>query len=184
MMSWGSAMARFTLAIVAVLLVSCPVYAQPYDITPLFRSGAWFVEHTYDANNGATWCSAETTNRSNQTFSVTAYASGGATIFVFDPKWSLAERPVKFVIDVDYERWFIKGYADGISVSVNLTGENGAGDFLRDLSTSAAVAIYTDRMDQLGTFSLRGSQEALRTLAKCWERIGGVPALGNSADPF
>lgn len=176
------------LRMIACLSVFCAglsVSADEYDTTTLFRKGAWIVELTHNTNTGTLWCAAETTNRSGQTFSVTAYDGGYMTLFIFDSRWSLSDRPVRFLLDIDYSRWTIDGSARDISISVQMDDTETAARFLRQLQSGSAVALYNESERRLATFSLSGSYAAVLSLFECWNQIT-VPSdpFTTSTDPF
>lgn len=159
-------------------------FADRYDVTRIFSEGKWRVEHTYDTFEKGSWCSAETANKQNQTFHIVAFESGFLTLLILDPHWALSERSVRFLIDVDYERWFVRGSAEDTGVSVGLNDPKDTVRFLGQLGRSSAVAVYTEREDRLGVFSLRGSQAALKALMFCWQGIRTSAATGGRSDPF
>ncbi len=168
------------------LAVTAPAAAlAEYESRILFSKGAWLVEITYDTEDDVFWCSARSTNRQSQTFSVTAYANSTMSIFFFDNRWDLSPRPVSFIIDVDYERWTVDGSADGIGISSDLSNAEVAGEFVGDLMQGNAVALYNNDERRLATFSLNGSAAAINELIDCWDKIV-VPRdpFQTSQDPF
>jgi hypothetical protein len=158
--------------------------AANYDATPLLSRGAWEVQHVYLRNDGASWCEASTTNRAGQSFDITMFDSGNASLFIFDQSWSLAPRTVRFRIDIDYSEWSIAGTAERTSIWVALSDKQEAGDFMAQLAEGTAVALYNEMGHRLGTFSLKGSRAALATLAECWARILASPRGVSPRDPF
>ena len=168
----------------ALSIPSSGTSAGSFDETRLFQRGAWSVSHTYDASDGTAWCSADTGNRGGQWFSVVAYDSGDAAVFVGDPAWNLSERSVRYRIDIDYEQWTIDGTASGSAVSVFLNGDEDAAAFLEELMRSSAVAAYNEDGRRLAAFSLAGSRAALEKLAECWGRIVSGDPFRSASDPF
>ncbi len=162
------------------------VHAEQYQSQRLFSHKAWGVDLTHDTIDGAMWCSAETKNRSSQTFSITVYPNGGLTVFVFDYDWAISERNIDFIIDVDYSRWNMRGKASGISVSVSVKPGPETGKFVNELAAGGAVALYNRDLRRLATFSLAGSKAALLKLTECWDAIKADAAdpFKSQADPF
>lgn len=166
------------LVLAPVLLAAAPAHAE-YDTERLFESGAWYVELTR-SDSGTVWCSAETENRSGQIFSLTAYDDQSAAVFVFDGRWNLEKRAVRFHIDIDRSRWDIDGTADENSVSVFLEGDGKAADFMSDLAGGSRISVLNRDKDELAAFSLTGSRRALGVLLDCWKTI----VTGKDTDPF
>ncbi len=153
-----------------------------YETETLFREKKWQVDLTHDAADGTLWCSAETRNRVGQTFSLTAYEGGGLVLFVFDPGWSIARRPVDFLVDVDYSRWTMAGTGNGISVSIGLDEPKKNIAFLSELQAAHAVAVMNAEGRRLATFSLAGSGAGIEALMACWSSI--LAPGRDPADPF
>lgn len=123
-------------------------------------------------------------NRANQTFSITAYDNGGLTLFVFDPNWDIRKRAVRFLIDVDYERWTIDGSAEGISVSLTMDEPNKSVRFLSQVSQGSALAVLNQDERRIALFSLAGSSAALTKLVECSNRIKLSDPFQSKIDPF
>ena len=156
-----------------------------YESETLHSKGAWSVEVTYNTQTGVFWCNAETSNRSGQTFALTAYDDNTLTVFFFDPRWNLTPRPIRFLIDVDYDRWTVSGSANDISVSVELSDNADGREFLLDLIRGNAVALFNTDLQRLATFSLNGSAAAIGVLAECWDKIlVTADPFQSSSDPF
>ena len=172
--------------VVFLLIVAGSAQAERYQSQKLFSHKAWGVDLTHDSIEGGIWCSAETRNRSDQTFSITVYPSGSLTIFVFDNRWSIADRPIDFILDIDYSRWNRKGKASGISVSVSVNPGPDTGKFVNELASGGAVALYNNDQRRLAVFSLAGSKAALLKLTDCWNAIktDSADPFGPSIDPF
>jgi len=173
---------RILAAFLALTLGATAAPAQPYDTTRLFTRGAWYVELTHDTSDGELWCSAETRNNEAQVFSVTTYDDGAVILFVFDDRWSLAQRAVDFIVYIDRTRWTISGDADGIGISVSLDDKDQADDFLVDLARGGSVSVANADDRRIAAFSLAGSSAALSSLMECWDSIllGGT----GKRDPF
>ena len=176
-------MKRWILSFILVIGSFSQVSAG-YEDTKLFSKGYWSVVLTYNTDENSYWCEAKTSNRRGQVFSVTAYENGGIIVFVFDQRWSLAKRPVKFLIDIDYSRWTIDGTANNIAVSVQLNNNDKAGKFIKELAQGSAVALFNTEERRLATFSLRGSSAALTELVDCWRKITVTDPFKTSTDPF
>ncbi|MBT0958498.1 hypothetical protein IV417_13995 [Alphaproteobacteria bacterium KMM 3653] len=158
--------------------------AERFESTTIHRNGAWSVDLTVDNTDGVMWCTAKTTNRRSQTFSISAYKGGTLILYVFDHNWDIAPRPVRFLLDIDYSRWVIDGNADGFSLSLNLHDPVKAVKFIDELAQSNAVALYNTDVVRLATFSLRGSNASLLELIDCWKKIDTRDPFKNSKDPF
>lgn len=173
----------FFLAAIFIVCGSFDASAE-FKSAELFRKGYWRVELTKVTDDNSFWCSAETSNTKNQSFSVTTFDDRSAMLMIFDPSWELTRRPVKFIVDIDYDRWTIDGRAGEKAVSVFLEGNGKASSFLEDLANGSGVALYNSQEQRLATFSLRGSRDALLMLLKCWEKIVSKDPFGNDPDPF
>jgi hypothetical protein len=158
--------------------------AQNYDTKELFSKGAWSVELTHNTTEGTLWCDATTRNRAGQEFSITAFDSGTMALFVFDNRWSLTKRSVKFLLDIDYARWTIDGTANDKAVSAVMSDARKSVEFLTGLQRGSAVAVFNESERRLATFSLSGSSAALTMLMDCWKRIDVKDPFGNGSDPF
>lgn len=179
-------MIRRIFPLLAFALYPIAGQAQSYDTTLLFQLGAWKVEHTYQSQNGSSWCAAETVNDAGQVFSIVGYPDGSAHVVVMDFDWKLTKRPVKFRVDIDYEVWHIDGTANDISVSVGLTDPETSIAFITDLMKGRAVAIYNQDSRKLAVFSLSGSGAAILRFMECWKRIDlkQEDPFSSSRDPF
>ena len=167
---------------------SAPAAAR-FESHDIHRKGAWAVELVIDTQEGGMWCGASTRNSAGQNFELVAFETGLVTLYIQDPRWDIAARPLSFVIDVDYERWTITGQGDGQSISINLEDQTKAVDFLTDLAVGSAVAVMNADMRRLGVFSLRGSSESLVALVGCRTQIMAptgptAPAAPPETDPF
>lgn len=164
------------------LLLMLPSFAfgQDYDVREVYRQGAWTVTVTQDLRTGDQWCSAETTNRRSQTFSITAFANASAALFVFDNQWSLRDRAIDFVVDVDRSRWTMSGNAGGNGVSIFFQGNDNAGQFVEDVAAGYQVTVRNADLRALAEFSLSGSRASLNVLMDCWQYVSG----SYSQDPF
>ncbi|MFD1341103.1 hypothetical protein [Litorisediminicola beolgyonensis] len=127
----------FAVALVAALTAGAA--AAAFETRTLFSHKAWLVEMTHDTSDGNLWCAARTTNRYGQTLSLTSYGHGSLSLFVFDGSWSLRPRPVRFLVDVDYDRWVIDGNAGEISVSMRLPDAAKSVEFLDQIAEGRAV---------------------------------------------
>ncbi|WP_298904790.1 hypothetical protein [uncultured Aliiroseovarius sp.] len=171
-------MTRIECALISLLLsIPTIAHADRYETTNLFRHKAWSVTLTHDQLDNDFWCNAETTNRRNQLLSISAFDSGNLGLFIFDDRWSLRERELKFRIDVDYSRWIVSGNAEGTGVSTMLSDPESSVKFLTEVAEGSAVAVYNSDDRKIATFSLAGSSASLRKLMECWKRI-------TPTDPF
>lgn len=159
-------------------------FAERYETTKLFSHKAWSVELTNDQLDGDFWCTAKTRNRSGQQFSVTTYDNGHLGLFVFDTRWKLSPRDIRFRIDVDYSRWTVDGNADDTAVSTLITEAESGIKFLTEVAEGRAVAIYNLDGNRIALFSLSGSSASLRKLFECWAAIKNGAGGGTSTDPF
>lgn len=172
-----------SIVFIAIALGSVAQAQDRYETNTLFQKGTWTVSITYDNYDGLFWCDASTSNRQSQELALTLYETGLFTIFVFDPRWNISPRPLRFLIDVDYSRWKMDGEGDGVSISI--TPENGdkAAKFTREVMEGTAVALMNADGRRLGTFSLSGSYAAVLNLFECYDRIGKSDPFSDS-DPF
>ncbi len=163
---------------------SGPLVAQErYEVRELFRKGSWYVELTHDTTDGSLWCSAETANRNGQTFSITGYDSDGFSVFVMDPNWNISERPLRFLVDIDYSRWTMDGRGSGIAVSISPESRENAAKFVSEVMSGNAIAVMNSDKRRLAVFSLSGSHAAVSQFMECWSQIKS-PSLGTRSDPF
>lgn len=168
-----------------VLLNTHGLNAQQYETRQLLSKGHWQVSLTHNTQQGNLWCDASTVNNRNQRFGITAYDQGELALFIFDQGWSLRKRSVRFLIDIDYNRWTIDGIADGIGVSLVFVDVDKATRFLKQLMRGNAVAVYNDTERRIATFSLSGSSAAISTLMDCWNRIAiASDPFTDNTDPF
>ncbi|WP_306131324.1 hypothetical protein [Roseivivax marinus] len=164
--------------------VSLAAHAQtPFETEKLFSKDAWDVELTHDSSDGQLWCTAFTRNRQNQALHLTAYDNGSLALFVFDERWNIANRNLRFFIDIDYDRWILDGEGEGIHVTVGMSDPEQAATFLRQLMEGSALAVFNGDERRLGTFSLSGSYAAISKLFDCWGKISPSGGAG-STDPF
>lgn len=184
---------RFVKKLVILMMLIQPMsaLADRYETTRIFNHKAWIVYITHDQLNDDFWCSAETTNRSRQSFSLAAYDNGNLGFFVMDSRWELKPRDIDFRIDIDYSRWSVSGHARNNSVSTFLGDPESSIRFLTELAEGSAVAVYNNEGHRLATYSLSGSSAALRKLMKCWNSIRKTDPFGTTpgktapkSDPF
>jgi hypothetical protein len=175
---------RLVFGILTVLACLATVSARAeFRETPLFEADGWSVEHTYSPADGLAWCAAATRNPRGQTFDVTAYASGGAALFVFDPSWALARRPVVLDVTVDGRTWRFDGTAREVGISAVLRGSDRPERFLDALSRGRSVTLADDRGNRLASFALAGAGPALDRLIGCWSGILPDPRIRRAALP-
>lgn len=157
--------------------------AGRYDSRVLHQQGAWQVELVHDTSDGDLWCAAKTRNRTNQTLDITGFDNGTVRMFIFDSRWKLGRRDVQFRLDIDYERWNVKGTAVNSAIAAQLNNADKAAKFLSDLMGGSAAALYNQNGNRLGVFSLNGSRSAISSLMKCWKAVidRNRPS---SSDPF
>jgi len=105
-------------------------------------------------------------------------------MFVFDNSWNISDRPIRFLIDVDYSRWTMDGQGSGIGISLTMSDPEAAGRFLVELMEGRAIAVMNDDTRRLATFSLRGSSAAISELFDCWDSISDTDPFRTSTDPF
>ena len=158
--------------------------SQPYESTRLFSKGAWSVELTHNTNSGTLWCSSDTTNQSGQSFSIAAFDDGSLILVVFDSRWNIAERNLRFLVNIDYFRRYIDGSGSGSSVSIEMNETEKSIKFLNQLMEGNAVAVFNSDGRRLATFSLNGSYAATRKLFSCWEKISLRDPFSSPSDPF
>ncbi|MCW1950197.1 MAG: hypothetical protein KIH44_002375 [Octadecabacter sp.] len=115
---------------------------------------------------------------------MTAYQPNSLTLFVFDRSWNIAERPLRFLVDVDYSRWTMDGNGSGIGISLTMSEAEAAGRFLTELMEGRAVAVMNSDERRLAVFSLRGSSAAITSLFDCWDSISETDPFRTSSDPF
>lgn len=166
-------MIRFAAVFAIAQMFSLPLAAQEFESTRLFSSGAWSVDITVDLQQDSIWCAAETTNSEGQLFSVVAYPSAHATVFVFDNRWNFDEVDtiVEFFIQIDDTRWTMDGLSSESGVSVDLNSQNNAGDFVSDIAEGWRMHVLRADEHEMASFSLHGSRAALLELTKCWDMI-------------
>lgn len=171
----------FTLA--CFFLGNMPLALQAEEI---FRHKSWSVRYLPPEGEYPALCDASTTNRSRQTFTIALYDDGNLGIFFFDSRWNIPERPLDFVVDIDYERWTLSGTGKGSSVHLLPTGDAKVVRFLDELASGSAVALYNTDIRRLATFSLAGSSAALLKLLDCAKYIAekNRDPFRGSADPF
>ena len=171
-------------AMTAVLVPA--VFAEDvFESDELFRKGSWHVELTNNTTSGSFWCSAETDNNYNQTFSLTGYSDGSFAIFVFDPSWNIAERDVRFLVDIDHSSWVFDGSGDGISVSISPDVDKKLTTFIRQLMQGNNIVVMNASRRRLARFSLNGSYAAISNFLDCWSNIGRLSdPFTNANDPF
>lgn len=170
--------------IILLVVFASSTSAQRYESQTLFSRGDWAVELTHDTSDGTLWCNATTSNQRAQSFSLTAYQSNNLTMFVFDNSWNISDRPIRFLIDVDYSRWTMDGQGSGIGISLTMSDPEAAGRFLVELMGGRAIAVMNDDTRRLATFSLRGSSAAISELFDCWDSISDTDPFRTSTDPF
>lgn len=174
-------MIRYFLAGAMLAMLTGGAYAQQ-ERSHVYSRGAWTVNYGQDRSTGQVWCEAQTYNRAGQTFDITGFADGSASVYVIDPSWALEDRPVSFRIDIDYSRWNIDGSASGTYVAVALNESSAASRFIAEMMRGSAVAVYNAGGARLGRFSLRGSFRAIESLMNCWNQISS--GYGGGRDPF
>lgn len=158
--------------------LSFKAFADQYETDVLFRKGSWYVELTNNTNTGGMWCSAETENGNDQTFSLTAYDNDSISLFVFDQSWEIEERDIEFQVDIDRSQWTVHGEGSGIGISSTMDDTDQSVRFLKQLMSGNRVTVKNARGDRIAVFSLNGSYAAISNLMSCWGRITGP------SDPF
>ncbi len=142
-----------------------------HDARTLFRERAWAVDLIHDSRDGTLWCSAETENRAGQTLSLAAYETGALALFVFDPGWSIARRPMEVLLDLDRSWWTMEGTGEGGAVSIGLDAPERTVAFLVEMQEADAVSMATAGGGRRATFLLGGSGAGIAALMACWNAI-------------
>lgn len=172
----------------AVLTTFCMLpfaaMASEYETELLYRKGSWTVELTHNTQEARLWCTASTVNSSGQVFSINLYDSRNAALFIFDYRWEIPRRPIRFLLDIDYSRWAMNGEGDGIGISIELSDEDKVPVFLEELSQGSAVALYNASERKLATFSLSGSSASILKAFDCWSQISVEADPFSEGDPF
>jgi hypothetical protein len=182
-------MKRFA-AVVALFAASCQSVAAT-ETTRLFTHKAWAVDLLY--GDSEPFCRAGTRARDGTFLNIVAYPNYHLVVHLYNVNWRIFGGAYRHVIaDVDYERW--SGDAEvapsGQSLFVEMGGAEVAVNFLTDLTTGNAMALYNEDMHRIAMFSLAGSSAAVAKLMECWGRVlpreGADPFIGTSArgDPF
>lgn len=168
-----------------VFALGGPAQAERYENTNLFSRGAWSVDLKIDTSDSSMWCAASTTNKFGQVFSISGLENGSVGLHIIDPDWSLREREINFLVDIDYSRWDVAASADGIGLTTWMADADQAAKFMAELSAGNAVAVYNQTEQRLATFSLRGSKLAIAQFFKCFDRVADRnTARGVGRDPF
>ena len=174
---------RFLLGALVAALLAAPAAAQSeFETRTLFRKGAWMVVLTHDTVEASLWCDANTTNRAGQGLSLTGYESGQFTIFVFDGSWNIADRPLRFLVDIDGSRWTMDGQGSGGAVSITPEDGGTAARFVGQIMAGNRVVVRNAEGRGLAEFSLNGSAAAVAQFIECWGSITGRG--GGAVDPF
>lgn len=172
-------MIRFELMFAFLIsLLPAMLSAQEYDTRTLMRHGQWQVDVTYSQSSDSYWCSAGVENGSAQKFNLVAYQNEAFALFIFDPRWDLEPRSVRFIVDVDRDRWTMDGSGDGTGIALSMTDAEKAAKFLVQLKRGNTVYVYNEDQQRQATFSLSGSSRAIDALFDCWDTIV------SSQDPF
>lgn len=176
----------FVIAAGFLATISTTALAERYERQPLFSHKAWSVALTHDQLEDTFWCAAETTNRSGQLLSLTAFDNGNLALFIFDQRWDMYQRNIQYRIDIDYGRWELSGQAKDNAVSTFLNDPEKSIKFLTELSNGRAVAMYNADGRRLAVFSLLGSSAALRKLIECAGQISRTDPFQSAptTDPF
>ncbi len=171
---------KFAVLIVA-MFVAAPVNAQQ-----IFQHKEWRVSLVPPSNGSPGSCAAETINRQGQSFILGANGMGNAVVLFWDRRWDIPARPLKFVLDVDYERWFMTGTGDGQSVHLALDGSQKAVELIDQLAAGRAVALYNTDGAKLAVFSLSGSKASMFKLLDCARSlsVANSDPFQSRADPF
>lgn len=176
---------RLALSALTVLALASGTAARAeFESETLLSAGSWTVELTHDTSDGQLWCAAQTTNRRGQTFDLTAFDTGNVSAFFFDESWQLAEREVGILVDIDQSRWEIEADADGISLSIGLTDQENAAEFIREVAGGSELTLRNQAERRLAVFSLAGSGQAIAALIECLRGIGMKDPFQSASDPF
>ena len=160
-----------------------PTLAQ-IESDRLFAEGAWSVDVNHDPGDGSLFCDAYSGNRDGQLLQIIGTDGGELLLTVTDPDWSIPSRAVRFLVDIDYDRWTTDGLAQGNTVIADLNDPTKVAQFFADLSEGSAIAIFNDDVRRLAVFSLRGSSAALNALGECWSRIFSSDPFQTASNPF
>jgi hypothetical protein len=163
---------RLTIALLVVTMVASTSNAQQnVREKTLHEQGDWIVTEKISANDPASdSCHAETANRSGQGFMFSGFAGDFLDIVMWDNTWSLAERSVRFTLEVDNASWPFTAEASDTEVYTNFENLDQALDIMDDVSVGNDLVVTTGSGNQLGTFSLVGSSSAMLAFTHCWAR--------------
>lgn len=176
-------MFKFT---IQLSILCCLPLSSTAEQVDLMEKGRWSVYIEISDDGIGKYCTAETVNSKSQVFDITFFRDGSLVFYLFDNSWQLDRRLVDFIVDFDYNRWEMTGTADGSMVRLAIEDEDTAMNFLHDVSSKSAVAIYNSNLEKISSFSLNGSAAAVLAVVGCaadiaeWQR----PEGGRDIDPF
>jgi hypothetical protein len=162
---------RLTIALLVMTMVASTANAQQNAREKtLYEQGDWTVTEIIFANDPASdSCNAATENRSGQGFFLTGFTDY-LDVMMWDDTWTLAERSVRFTLEVDDASWPFTGEASATGVYSTVENLDQALDIMGDISVGNDLVVMTGSGNQLGTFSLLGSSSAMLAFTHCWAR--------------
>lgn len=129
-------------------------------------------------DSGIDFCMATTASAGGRQMLSLALTNSGMLISISDANWSLSQRPISFLLDIDYSRWRLTGNANNSIISAMVAKDVEMPNFIEELSQGSAIALYNLDEKPLGVFSLRGSHAALQKTFECFD------TLKDKSDPF
>ena len=145
----------------------------------IFRKGQWSVDINYDTDDGSYWCTADTQS-GDQVLSFSVWEDGAFGVFVFDDNWTLRERELEFLVQVDTRgAWTMNGNASDQSIYIFPDVGDSLRNFLGEVMQGNTLVVANSAGEVVADFSLSGSYAAVTELMGCYEKIADT-----DSDPF
>lgn len=157
-------------AVFAVLGVSIAPNSSLAQSVPLPLDGRWDTLKLTDLDSGQVFCVAGTFN-GQSIFGVRAFASGAGDIVLRNFNWNWDDRDIMVGLLVEgpggLQGYQIAGFLSGNLLIVSLDDLNARVELLDALARGFRVRVGIPEIQQMGQFSLTGSNAAITGIPSC-----------------
>jgi len=160
----------FLIATVASIVFSIPSMSATWRVLESHKFQDWDATHNeYTSQNGQ-FCAAETENANGDVFRINFFKDGSVHFMeIFGSNWNFFEGKVNFTLDFDggYSAE-LKGKSWGDAYTYDFVDQDKTFGMFGLMSQSKTVNVLNSNNGVIATFSLLGSDPALRKMMECF----------------
>ncbi len=162
--------ALFLTGLLVIPILATPSLSASWNSLETHSFQDWDATYNeYTSRNGR-FCAAETSNPSGDVFRMNFFRDGSTHFLeIFNSNWSFFEGNVDFTLSFDSGYTVeLKGRSWGDSFTYDFIDQDKTFAIFSIFSKATTVDVLNSNNGILGTFSLLGSEPALRKLVQCF----------------